>query len=68
MSMRAEMGRLVGFLILPLLVAPVAGRAAGGNTTILDATEVLEEIMKIPEQRIPPSLLRNAHNLGEISG
>ncbi len=45
-----------------------SGRAFEESAKINAATEVLQEILKIPEQVIPPALLRNAHGIAIIPG
>jgi lipid-binding SYLF domain-containing protein len=45
-----------------------SSRAFEETAKISAATEVLQEILKIPEQDIPPALLRNAHGIAIIPG
>lgn len=53
------------FMFLP----PTQLEAAGKEVAKVEAaTEVLKEIMAIPEKRIPPSLLRNTYGVAVIPG
>lgn len=45
-----------------------SGRAFEESAKISAATEVIHEILKIPEQVIPPALLKNAHGIAIIPG
>ncbi len=54
----------VFFLVLP----PVSTASSKEEKKIEIATEILTDIMSIPEKEIPPSLLRNAHGLAIIPG
>jgi lipid-binding SYLF domain-containing protein len=45
-----------------------SARAFEESAKISAATQVIQEILKIPEQVIPPALLRNAHGIAIIPG
>ena len=59
-------------MVVILLLISFAWNSVGAGeketTKVRDATEVLTEIMSIPEKGVPPSLLRNAHGLAVIPG
>lgn len=55
-------------LLLLLLLLPAWGQAASPDQIAADARTVLEEIMKIPEQGIPPALLGEARGLVILPG
>lgn len=60
---------IIGLFLSTLLYSAGASAAGVGETEKLDsATEVLQKITAIPEQSIPPALLRNAHGLAVIPG
>ncbi len=48
------------------LTSFLASADDGPRATVRDATDVLNEVMAIPETSIPPSLLKNAHGLAII--
>jgi lipid-binding SYLF domain-containing protein len=54
----------VFFLVLP----PVSMADSIEGKRVALATEILTDIMSIPEKEIPPSLLRNAHGIAIIPG
>ena len=61
--------RLLALVIVFLFSAPVAVLAADKiDERMKTATEVLNDIMAIPEDLIPPSLLNNAHGIAVIPG
>ena len=59
-------------MVVILLLISFAWNSVGAGeketTKVRDATEVLTEIMSIPEKGVPPSLLRNAYGLAVIPG
>ncbi len=60
---------MLTFVILFLFSAAVAVQAADKiDERMKTATEVLDDIMAIPENLIPPSLLNNAHGIAVIPG
>ena len=63
--------RTMGLLLLALLLAAGAGVAEAGTDQIReveDAIAIIQEFSKIPENQIPPSLLRNAQAIAVIPG
>jgi len=61
----------MGLLLLALLLAAGAGVAEAGTDQIReveDAIAIIQEFSKIPENQIPPSLLRNAQAIAVIPG
>ncbi len=54
----------VFFLVLP----PVSMAGSKEGRKVETATEILTDIMSIPEKEIPPSLLKNAHGIAIIPG
>ena len=54
----------VFFMVLP----PVSMADSIEGKRVALATEILTDIMSIPEKEIPPSLLRNAHGIAIIPG
>ncbi len=62
--MRKPIVLLIALLLLPL--PAVAGEKE--SQTMRDATEVVQEIMQIPEKGIPPAMLRNARAVAIIPG
>ena len=59
---------LAGSLFVLVCMGSGAGAAAedAEKQTILDATEVMNQIARIPETRIPPSLLRNSQAVAVV--
>jgi len=54
--------RTLSALLVAALLAPVTARAAGDlDRRVQDATVVLQDLQKIPEQAIPPNLLNSAY-------
>ena len=64
--------RIMGLLLLPVLflAAGMTAAEAGNKPTreVEDAIEIIKEFTKIPENQIPPSLLRNAQAVAVIPG
>jgi len=63
--------RIVGLLLpLLLLAAEITVAEAGGRQIreVEDAIEIIREFTKIPENQIPPSLLRNSQAIAVIPG
>ena len=63
--------RIVGLLLpLLLLAAEITVTEAGGRQIreVEDAIEIIREFTKIPENQIPPSLLRNSQAIAVIPG
>jgi lipid-binding SYLF domain-containing protein len=63
--------RIMGLLLLTLLRFTGGGVAEAGMHQIReveDAIAIIQEFTKIPENRIPPSLLRNAQAIAVIPG
>ncbi len=57
---------LIAIFALVLSGVSMAGNKEGRK--VETATEILTDIMSIPEKEIPPSLLRNAHGIAIIPG
>jgi lipid-binding SYLF domain-containing protein len=55
-------------LLLSLLVAAPALAATSEEKRVMDATDVLDQILRIPEQAIPPALLSRAYAVAVIPG
>ncbi|TYO98263.1 lipid-binding SYLF domain-containing protein [Geothermobacter ehrlichii] len=55
-------------LLALLLVSSPVVAGEKESQTVRDATEVVQEIMKIPEKGIPPAMLRSAHAVAIIPG
>lgn len=53
------------FLLASLIAAP-ASAATKEEQRVVDATAVVEQLLNIPEQSIPPSLLARAHGIAVI--
>lgn len=64
MAKRAILAVFTGVLGFGLLLSGVANAGVGQNSKVQAATAVLEEIMGIPENAIPPFLLQQAHAIG----
>jgi len=62
--------RIMGLLLALLLVAETGVAEAGMNQIIEveEAIAIIQEFSKIPENQIPPSLLRNAQAIAVIPG
>jgi lipid-binding SYLF domain-containing protein len=63
--------RIMGLLLPALLwAADITMAEAGGRQVreVEDAIEIIQEFTKIPENQIPPSLLRNAQAIAVIPG
>jgi lipid-binding SYLF domain-containing protein len=63
--------RIMGLLLPALLLAAEITAAEAGSRQIReveDVIEIIHEFTKIPENRIPPSLLRNAQAIAVIPG
>ncbi|MBI5593473.1 MAG: lipid-binding SYLF domain-containing protein [Deltaproteobacteria bacterium] len=63
--------RIMGLLLPVLLLAAVITEVEAGSRQtreIEDAIEIIQEFTKIPENRIPPYLLRNAQAIAVIPG
>lgn len=63
--------RLWGWLLPVLLLFSGIGKAEGGTKQIReveDAIAIIQEFSKIPENQIPPSLLRNSQAIAVIPG
>ncbi len=57
------------FIVIFSLVLPGVSMAGSKEEKRIEiATEILTDIMSIPEKEIPPSLLRNAHGIAIIPG
>ena len=60
---------IIGVTIVLILLKPAIVDAGGNEVArVKSATEVLTEIMTIPEKSIPPSLLSNAYGVAVIPG
>ena len=63
--------RIMGLLLPALLLAAEITTAEAGSSQIReveDAIEIIQEFTKIPENQIPPSLLRSAQAIAVIPG
>jgi len=54
-------GMMAALLATAVLILSVPAHASEQETTVQQATAVLDKIMEIPESAIPPSLLSNAY-------
>jgi len=54
------------FVLLSLLLAIPASAATKQEKKVADATDVLDQLLRIPEQSIPPSLLSRAYAIAVI--
>ncbi len=52
--------------LLALVVAVPAAAATREEKRVADATDVLDQLLRIPEQRIPPTLLSRAYAVAVI--
>jgi lipid-binding SYLF domain-containing protein len=67
--MRTSAGFLLPVLLLPLLLpAAPATATVKESTRVESAVDVMDKIMEIPEQAIPPALLANAQGIAIIPG
>lgn len=67
--MKAASIQVIISIVLSALLYPVQASAGVGETEKVEsATEVIKQITALPEQSIPPALLRNAHGLAVIPG
>jgi lipid-binding SYLF domain-containing protein len=53
-------------IILALIFAPAAGAATREEKRVGDAADVLEQLLRIPEKSIPPSLLSRAYAIAVV--
>ena len=69
-SARRRIPILFPYFSLLLLVVPFSPALASVKETmrVESAAEVMEKIMQIPEEAIPPSLLANAHGIAIVPG
>ncbi|MDK2848464.1 MAG: hypothetical protein PWP34_1817 [Desulfuromonadales bacterium] len=61
-------GVMAALLATAVLILSVPAHASELETTVKQATAVLDKIMEIPESAIPPSLLSNAYGIAIIPG
>jgi lipid-binding SYLF domain-containing protein len=61
-------GMMAALLATAVLILSVPAHASEQETTVQQATAVLDKIMEIPESAIPPSLLSNAYGIAIIPG
>lgn len=54
------------FILLSLLLALPAAAATKQEKKVADATDVIDQLLRIPEQSIPPSLLARAYAIAVI--
>lgn len=62
----SDIARQVTVLVLTLLLALPAAAATREEGRVADATEVLDELLRIPERSIPPALLSQAYAVAVI--
>ena len=55
-----------GFIIVSLLAAVPATAATKQEQRVADATDVIDQILRIPEQSIPPALLSRAYAIAVV--
>ena len=55
-----------GFIVLSLLAAAPATAATKQEQRVADATDVIDQILRIPEQSIPPALLSRAYAIAVV--
>jgi len=56
----------MAFILLSLLIAVPAQAATKQEKKVADATDVIDQLLRIPEQSIPPSLLSRAYAIAVV--
>ncbi|MEM9209499.1 MAG: lipid-binding SYLF domain-containing protein, partial [Pseudomonadota bacterium] len=54
------------FLVCTLAIGGVAAAASKEENRVADATDVVDQLLRIPEQSIPPSLLSRAYGIAVV--
>ncbi len=63
-----RVGQITLFIILAFVSAVPANAASSEENRVSDATDVLDQFLRIPEQSIPPALLSRAYAVAVIPG